>query len=465
MPSPRLRVVAPDEITPEAARARDERSAHRVMAALMVPAFALVVIGLVFVLSASSVRAFSLYGNSFWYFERQAIAAVLGLVAALIAYRVPYRAWRGTWVLLAGASIALLMLVLTGFGTTAGGSTRWIPLGSFSFQPSEVAKVAVAVTGAALLARSSRLRREPFRLAAPFLFVVLCIVGLILLQPDLGTTMIVCAIAAALLFAAGIRMKSLLAWFAVAGAGGLLVAMSNGYMRARFEAFLHPWSNRMTSGYQAVQGMIALGSGHLWGVGLGASRQKWMYVPNAHTDFIFAIMGEEVGLIGEVIVLGLFAVMLYAGIRIAIRSPDLFGRLLATGIVTWLGVQALVNLGGVTGLLPITGVPLPLLSYGGSSLVVTMIGIGVLASIARASRPPAGGSRGARGSRAANTRRGSNHAASRSARTRAKASKAGSGSGRPRPPRDPKPSGRARRKPHGASGVVARRTGHATEWS
>jgi cell division protein FtsW len=450
MPAARLRVVSPDEITPEAALAREERSAHRVMAALVVPAFALVVIGLVFVLSASSVRAFSIYGNSFWYFERQAIAAVIGLVAGLIAYRVPYRAWRGTWVLLVGASIALLMLVLTGFGTTAGGSTRWIPLGSFSFQPSEVAKVAVAVAGAALLARSRRLRMDPFRLAAPFLFIVLCTVGLILLQPDLGTTMIVCAIAAALLFAAGIRMRTLTGWFTVAAAGGLLVALSNGYMRARFEAFLHPWSNRMTSGYQAVQGMIALGSGHLWGVGLGASRQKWMYVPNAHTDFIFAIMGEEVGLIGEVVVLGLFAVMLYAGIRIAIRSPDLFGRLLATGIVTWLGVQALVNLGGVTGLLPITGVPLPLLSYGGSSLVVTMIGIGVLASIARSSLP-AGGSRPTRRARGPN-------------------GSGGSGSPRPprprRDPRDPKPPGSSRAKPRGASsGVVARRTGPSTEWS
>jgi cell division protein FtsW len=388
MPSTHLRVVGPDEITPEAARLRAERSANRVMAALIVPAFALVLIGLVFVLSASSVRAFALYHNSFWYFERQAIAAVIGLAAGFAAYRISYRTWRGLWILLVAASVALLTLVLSGFGTTAGGSTRWIPLGSFSFQPSEIAKVAVAVAGAALLARNSRLRSEPFRMAFPFIVVVLATVGLILLQPDLGTAMIVCSIAGALLFASGIRVRSLVAWFAFAVCGGLLVAMSTGYMRARFEAFLHPWSNRMTSGYQAVQGMIALGSGHLWGVGLGASRQKWMYVPNAHTDFIFAIMGEEVGLIGEIVVLGLFGTLIYAGIRIAMRAPDLFGRLLATAIVTWLGVQALVNLGGVTGLLPITGVPLPLLSYGGSSLVVTMIAIGVLASIGRAGLYP-----------------------------------------------------------------------------
>jgi cell division protein FtsW len=187
-----------------------------------------------------------------------------------------------------------------------------------------------------------------------------------------------------MLFAVGIRLRALLTWFSLAIAGGVMVAMSTAYMRLRFEAFLHPWSNRTTSGYQVVQGMIAIGSGHLFGVGLGASRQKWMYVPNAHTDFIFAIMGEEVGLFGELVVLAMFASMIYAGIRIAIKAPDLFGRLLATGIVTWLGVQTLVNLGGVTGLLPITGVPLPLLSYGGSSLIVTMAAIALLAAIGRA---------------------------------------------------------------------------------
>ncbi len=407
MPGLRLRVVGPDEVTPEAARMRAERSARRVMAALVAPALALVGIGLVFVLSASSVRAYALYHNSFWYFQRQAVAAGVGLVAGVLAYRVPYRAWRASWPLLVGAALTLLALVLTRFGTTVGGSSRWIPLGSFSFQPSEIAKFAVAAAGAALLAGNVRMLSEPGRMILPFAVIVAATVGLILLQPDLGTALIVCSVAGALLFAVGIRGRTLLLWLSGGLAAGLIVAMSTGYMRTRFEAFLHPWSNRMTSGYQVVQGMIALGSGHLWGVGLGASRQKWMYVPNAHTDFIFAIMGEEVGLIGELVVLALFGLLIYAGIRIAMRSPDLFGRLLATGIVTWLGVQTLVNLGGVTGLLPITGVPLPLLSYGGSSLVVTMAAIGVLGSIGRAglwprgagaARRPGGGRRGRSGS-------------------------------------------------------------------
>jgi cell division protein FtsW len=384
MRRPPLRVVAPDEVSPEVVRMREERTARRVMAALVLPALALVVIGLVFVLSASSVRAYALYKNSFWYFERQVIAAAVGLVVAFVAYRVRYTAWKTAWLPLVAVSVALLVLVLTRFGTTTGGASRWIPLGSFTLQPSEIAKFAVAVAGAVLLARNRRFLSEPVRMVLPFAAVAGTVAGLILLQPDLGTTMIVCAIVIALLYAVGIGLRTLALWCAVAIGGGLLVAMSTSYMRVRFEAFLHPWSNRTTTGYQVIQGLIALGSGHWWGVGLGASRQKWMYVPNAHTDFIFAIMGEEVGLIGELVVLALFATVLYAGIRVAMHAPDPFGRLLATGIVTWLGVQTLVNLGGVTGMLPVTGVPLPLLSYGGSSLIVTMGAIGVLASIGRA---------------------------------------------------------------------------------
>ena len=369
------------------------------------------VIGLVFVLSASSVRAYAQFGNSFWYFQRQVVAALIGLIVALLAYRRGYRVWRGLWPLLIAVSLVLLALVLTRFGTTAGGSSRWIPIGSFSLQPSEIAKFAVAVAGAALLSRNHRYLSEPLRMVVPIATVAGAVAFLILLQPDLGTTMIVCSIVAAALFAVGIRLRTLATWSAVAIGGGLMVAMSTTYMRTRFEAFLHPWSNRMTSGYQVVQSLIALGSGHLFGVGLGASRQKWMYVPNAHTDFIFAIMGEEVGLIGELVVLGLFGAMIYAGIRIAMKAPDLFGRLLATGIVTWFAVQTLVNLGGVTGMLPITGVPLPLLSYGGSSLIVTMGAIGVLASIGREGMWPVERRRragsGARGARKRATTSGS----------------------------------------------------------
>jgi cell division protein FtsW len=201
-----------------------------------------------------------------------------------------------------------------------------------------------------------------------------------------------------MLFAAGVRGKHL----SVVGVCGLLATalliFGEGYRRTRFlDSFIHPWTDPKGAGYQLVQGLIALGSGGWLGVGLGASRQKWDYLPNAHSDFIFAIIGEELGLIGALVVLTLFAVLMCAGIRIAVRAPDTFGRLLAAGITSWIGLQTIVNLGAVTGVLPITGVPLPLVSFGGTALVVTLAGVGILASIARAGTVPArtqGGPRG-----------------------------------------------------------------------
>jgi cell division protein FtsW len=186
---------------------------------------------------------------------------------------------------------------------------------------------------------------------------------------------------------AGIRLRLLATTAILSTVIGLGLIMGERYRRARFLSFLHPWADPRHTGYQIVQSLIALGSGHLLGVGLGASRQKWMYVPNAHTDFIFSILGEELGLIGELIVLALFGAMIYAGIRIAVRAPDTFGRLLAGGITAWLGLQALINLGAVTGMLPITGVPLPFVSFGGSSLIVSLCAVGVLLSIGRAGLP------------------------------------------------------------------------------
>jgi cell division protein FtsW len=386
-PRPLLRVVEPDDLPPLVARARAERSARRVMATLVVSAGALTTIGLVMVLSASSVQAYTQDHNSFYYFERQAVYAALGAVAALLTYRVRHDTWRRLWPAMAFVTFVLLVAVFK-LGTTVGGSTRWIQYGAVNVQPSEFAKFTAVAATAALLARNRRFVSEPFRLVLPVAMVVLPIAGLVLLQPDLGTTFVIAASVAALLFVSGIRMRTLVAWLSLATAFGLSVIMSTDYMRSRFFAYLHPWQNARTTGYQVTQGLMAIGSGHVVGVGLGASRQKWLFVPNAHTDFIFAILGEEVGLIGGILVLAMFGAVVFAGIRIAVRAPDTFGRLLATGITTWLAVQALVNLGGVTGVLPITGVPLPFVSYGGSSLIVTLAMVGVLASIGRASLWP-----------------------------------------------------------------------------
>jgi cell division protein FtsW len=212
-----------------------------------------------------------------------------------------------------------------------------------------------------------------------------------MMQRDLGTTIVIVGSVLLMLFVAGVRMRHLAVTGFVSLAGLAYLILGTAYRRARFLSFVDPWKDPRYTGYQLIQGLIALGSGGWFGVGLGASRQKWAYLPNAHTDFIFAVLGEELGLFGELAVLVLFGLVVYAGVRIAVAAPDTFGRLLAAGITAWIGLQAIVNLGAVTGLLPITGVPLPFLSFGGSALIVTLAAVGVLASIARASvdRPAA----------------------------------------------------------------------------
>ncbi|MGH2555011.1 MAG: putative lipid II flippase FtsW [Actinomycetota bacterium] len=383
---PRLRLVRPGERTPAAARAQAERSMRRILAALSISVALLTLAGLVMVLSASSVSAFAKYGSSFLFFKRQLLYAVIGSVALLAASRVRYQVWQRAWVPLLAVSFVLLILVLhPSVGTVAGGAARWIQIGPVSFQPSELAKFAVVAACAAVLARNmKRLDAEPARWIVPIALIVGSVSLLILLQPDLGTMMVIALAAFLLLFLAGVRLRLLVTTAFFSGVLGFALIMGKGYRRTRFLSFLHPWSDPQHTGYQIVQSLIALGSGHLYGVGLGASRQKWTYVPNAHTDFIFAILGEELGLLGELIVLALFGAVVYAGIRIALRSPDAFGRLLAGGITAWLGIQALVNLGAVTGLLPITGVPLPFVSFGGSSLIVSLAAVGVLLAIGRA---------------------------------------------------------------------------------
>jgi cell division protein FtsW len=355
---------------------------------------ALTAIGLVMVLSASSVTAFARYGSSFTFFERQAMYAGVGALAAFVVARVDHRRWQRAWAPLLLITLILLAAVLDrSIGTEAGGSARWIDVGSYSIQPSELAKLVVVVAAAAILSRHLDRLDETGRWAVPLVSITGLVVGLIMLQPDFGTAMLIALSVLVLLFAAGVRLRLIATSVALAVGAGAILILNAGYRKSRFLSFLHPWSDPRNSGYQIVQSLIALGSGHVFGVGLGASRQKWMYMPNAHTDFIFSILGEELGLVGETVVLALFGVLVYAGIKIAMRAPDGFGRLLAAGITGWLALQAVVNLGGATGVLPITGVPLPFVSFGGSSLIVSLVAMGALVSIARSARsgpaPPA----------------------------------------------------------------------------
>jgi cell division protein FtsW len=377
-----LRLVHPGHHA--ASRTQTDVATRRTLVMLLGATAFLVAGGLIMVLSASSISAYAQFGDSFLFFQRQAGYAVAGTLGLWLTSRMRYQAWQRLAVPMLGVTVALLALVLhPAAGVEAYGSSRWIALGPVTLQPSEIAKLSLIVFCAAILARKWGKLDDLGHLALPLVPVVLIVCGLVMAQPDLGTTVILVGAVFLLLFAAGVRMRYLITAAVIGGAAGFALIMSADYRRVRFLSFLHPAADPQNTGWQLFQSLIALGSGGWTGVGLGASRQKWMYVPNAHTDFIFAILGEELGLIGEIIVLMAFGLLLYAGLRVAARAGDVFGRLLAAGIVAWFGVQILVNLGAVTGLLPITGVPLPFLSYGGSSLVVSLAAVGILVNIAR----------------------------------------------------------------------------------
>lgn len=351
---------------------------------------ALLVVGLVMTFSASFVEA-AREGNAFSIGVRQLASCLVGLPAMALAASVDYRVWR-RWalpLLLLGLLAATLVLV-PGIGVEANGARRWIPLGPLPFQPSELLKLVVPLYLAMVLDRRwARLRAGDLRgLLLPALPLLVLVAVLIMLEPDLETAALVAAIGGLVLFAAGLPWRMIVVGSGALAVFGAVAIATTAFRRARFAAWLDPMAHADTAGYQTVQGLIALGSGGWFGTGLGQGRGKWLYVPNAHTDFIYAIIGEELGLVGALAVLFLFAALAVAGVRTARRAPDPFGRLLATGITGWMLLQAGMNMGSVVGLLPVTGVTLPLVSYGGSSLVITMVGLGVLLSIARAGRPP-----------------------------------------------------------------------------
>ena len=359
------------------------RSANaRYAVLLLVPVALLTVIGLGAIRSASSVVGIEVYGDGWAYFKKQALWIGIGVIVAIVASRVPYRVYKKAAVPLLVVSIVGLVAVLQ-VGVIAGGSRRWIELGSATLQPSEFAKFAVIAYLAAALERKERLLGDVWHLVVP-LGVSAGITGLlILLEPDLGTALVIFGAAFAVAAVSTARLRHLAITALGGSAAGLLLAVVSPYRRERLTSFLHPFADPLGSGWQVVQSYVALGTGGAFGVGLGASRARWSFLPNAHTDFIFAIIGEETGFAGGVTVLAMFALIGVVGYLVARRAPDRFGRMLAVGIVSWLSLQALVNLGGVVGLLPITGMPLPFMSVGGSSLVTAFGAVGVLVNIAR----------------------------------------------------------------------------------
>jgi cell division protein FtsW len=351
----------------------------------------LLALGLIMVLSASSITSYTSSGSSFTIAERQGVWMAIGLPALLLGSRLPVRAYRLLGYPLLLLSFALLLAVLVpGVGQNVSGATRWIDLpGGLQIQPSEPAKLALVLWGADLLARKEKRLTETKHLLVPLVPIALAMGLLVMAQPDMGTTIVLTTVMLALLFTAGaqLRVFTKIGIFLGIGLGGL--AVTEPYRLQRLTGFRDPCAQQhaLSVGYQACQGLYALSSGGWFGLGLGASREKFGYLPNQYTDYIFAIIGEELGLLGTLVVLGLFALLGYAGIRIAQRCPDTFSQLAAAGVTAWLLGQALVNMGAVVGLLPITGIPLPLVSFGGSAMVPTLFAIGMLISFAR--REPA----------------------------------------------------------------------------
>jgi cell division protein FtsW len=342
------------------------------------------IIGLVMVLSASSVQALQESGSTWTYFIRQATWLALSILALVITAKVDYRHWRRLALPFLGVTALLLVVVLhPALGVEVNGARSWFDFGPIRLQPSELAKLALLLFCADLLARRSHRLNESRLTLRPVLLVGGVVAGLILVQSDLGAAIVIGAIVVSVLFLAGIPLARLSGVVGLATAGLLFMALRESYRRDRLLIFLHPGADPLDSGYQITQSLTGVASGGLFGVGLGASRAKYGFLPNAHTDFIFAIIGEELGLIGAVLVVGLFLTFAVLGVRTALAAPDRFGMLVAGGITAWILTQALVNIGGVLGLLPITGLTLPFISFGGSSLVVTMAATGILLNIAR----------------------------------------------------------------------------------
>jgi cell division protein FtsW len=342
------------------------------------------VIGIAMVLSASSVSSLTDYGSAWYFFERQLAWTLVGVVAFAITARVDYHAWRRWVVPLLVLSVGLLVLVLVpGIGITVGGSRRWLGAGALRFQPTEVAKLALLVFAADLLTRREDALGDWRRTLQPVGLVFVTIAALVVVEPDLDSTVVLALIVGAVLVAGGVRLKHLAVIGTFGAALGTLVAIAEPYRRARIFILFNPASDPSNTGYQITQSLIALGSGGWTGVGLGQGRAKWLFLPNAHTDFIFAIIGEELGLLGCLLVVALFAAFAVLGIRASLRAPDRFGMLLAAGVTAWVVGQAAINIGGVIGLLPVAGIPLPFVSFGGSALVFTMAAAGILANVAR----------------------------------------------------------------------------------
>lgn len=350
---------------------------------LMSASTLLLTIGLMEVLSASSVYSYRIYGNSYHVFAKQLTWVVLALPVAFVASRISHRLLRlMAWPALIAATV-LIYLTSTSLGFAVNGNRNWLHLGPLTVQPSELAKLAIILWCADLYARKERMLGDWKHALIPMVPVTGLVTGLVVKQGDLGTALVLMGIILGMLWVVGAPARLFVGSLLSVGVLALYLATTNAERLTRLTNFADPFKNYQDAGWQPAHGLFALSRGGLLGKGISASQQKWGGLPEAHTDFIFAVLGEELGLVGTLLVLGLFLTIAYAGLRVALRTPDPFVRYMAAGITVWLTAQMMINVGMVLALLPVIGLPLPLVSYGGSALLPSLVALGFLVSFAR----------------------------------------------------------------------------------
>lgn len=344
----------------------------------------LVALGLVMVFSSSSAIAYSYHHDTAYYLKRQVVYLIVGIVLAYGAYRIDYRKLRTLAPALVLVTFVLLVLTLVPHvGYATGGARRWLGFRAISFQPSELGKLALVIFLAAKLSQLGENVRSLSKGVAPALLITLLLAAPVFFEPDMGTASLYIFTAFALLFTAGARIEHLVMCTLVMLPAAAVAIGSSAYKRARIFAFLDPWKDPQNAGYHTVQSLLALGSGGLFGLGLGASRQKYFYLPEAYTDYVFAVLGEELGLLGCIATIALFVLFAIRAVTLAIKAPDRFGMLLAMGCTFTIVIQALINIGVVSSSWPVTGVPLPFISFGGTSLIVSLIAVALIANVGR----------------------------------------------------------------------------------
>lgn len=353
---------------------------------LLVTVFILLGLGIITVLSASSPTALAETGDSYRYVERQIISAVIGIILMFALSKVDYKVWQKKYKVIFVACIALLLAVPI-IGVSSGGAKRWIAFGPISFQPSEIAKVGVIIFYATWLTKNKdKLKNFKEGFIFPLAMMLPIVVIVLILQNHFSATLVLCMLVGILMILAGCKIRYFIfvgVPIVMAGVAALFVA-GQGFRMQRLMTFFDPWQDIAGDGWQIVQSLYAIGSGGFFGVGLGDSKQKYLYIPEPHNDFIFAVLAEELGFIGCAIVIILFAILVWRGITISMKAPDMFGSLLAAGITSMIAIQVLINIAVVTASMPVTGMALPFFSYGGTALIIILASVGILLSVSRA---------------------------------------------------------------------------------